>query len=1273
MNPPSQSTPAKCGKRLFRPRLPGMDPRLARRGVLLICAIVAPLLAPAESRAIDFQFLYVDPAGQGFFDPVLGDQRRAAMDAAGRIIGHLITPTYGNETVYVHVTSSNDATSDTLGSDKPLFYYDSFPTSDPRYQTGTHYPKALADHYAAQDVDPNHNDMTMDINLGQNYYLGTDAAPPGTQYDLVSVALHELLHGIGFHSSFRQQGGYGNFGDGTYDSQDGPSGLPVIYDRFVTVGPGGPSWMLASTADRQSALIGGNLYWNGPNGIAGNGGSPPKLDASNPYDAGVNVSHLDSTAFPNDVISEGINKGQVKQTVSAVDRGMLRDMGWNISVFSSTVLWTAAGVDNRASTLSNWSQTPYPGDALTFGNNAAGVFDVKMDLQLYQLDKITFAGGAPAYTLRFNTFTINDLTGIGIENNSGQAHTFILESHQDEFSPTNIGSAATMGFHNSANADNSIFEVHGGYRVPQHTPTDHYDQFDGAEVDFYNTSTAATATFNIQGGAGDGANNTYGRINFLNAATAGSATINNQPGRQGQALSGQIVAGFGGRTAFYNTATAGSATVTNIGQNAPYIGGSAGVTNFHDTSTAGNATFHNKGATATGYTTGIGGGTQFFDHSTAATSTLINEVSNISGGGGNTYFGDDSTAGNANIDNLGGVGSYGPGTTTFYLRSTAGNAVINNRGLSGGGIGGVSAVTKFHDDSTAGFATIHNWGGPDTGGRTEFYERSTAGAAHIILEPGGNGGTILFQDSSNAGTAHLDASADALYGSIIDFRSQSTAASAVIDLGGNVNGMWLRFWDNASAGSATINAGSHNNLQFYNNSTAGNSNITVGSNSSLTFNGSYSGPPTTTAANAIIHLLGGSDYGIGGSSAGFFNSSTAANAQITVDGASGDNGYATGAQLVFSGGSDAGNATIALKSSPFTGRPGGNLFFNGATAPNARVTAEAGSFIYPIDNAGFFPDGTSIGYLAGAGTISLGGYQLTVGGLGFSTTFSGPITGYGGSFTKIGAGVFTFNGASTNTGLTTVKEGTLSMNGTMSGPVDVKSGATLKGTGVFSGKVTVENGAVFAPGNSPGTATVGSLDLLSGSTLEFELGATRDHLVVTSNGNISLGGILNISLLGGFIPQDPVPLFEGSIGTISGTFSAINSPIVNGRTFIAAYGANQVILQVLQAGDVNRDGAVNVADIQPLMVALSDLSAYKSSHDNLTDAQLGLIVNLNGDNFVNNADVQGLINLLANGGGSGSIAAVPEPASVLLAALAFSALVLARWRQRIRDESCRAQ
>ena len=110
-----------------------------------------------------------------------------------------------------------------------------------------------------------------------------------------------------------------------------------------------------------------------------------------------------------------------------------------------------------------------------------------------------------------------------------------------------------MGFEGTATASNSIFEVKGGYSIPQHFPGNHYDRFNGAQIDFYDTSTAANATFNIQGAAGDSIADSYARVNFRNTSNAGFATFNNQPGLSGLALSGEIVAGFGGQTSFYNT------------------------------------------------------------------------------------------------------------------------------------------------------------------------------------------------------------------------------------------------------------------------------------------------------------------------------------------------------------------------------------------------------------------------------------------------------------------------------------------------------------------------------------------------------------------------------------------------------------------------------------------------------------------------------------------------------------------------------------------------
>jgi len=82
------------------------------------------------------------------------------------------------------------------------------------------------------------------------------------------------------------------------------------------------------------------------------------------------------------------------------------------------------------------------------------------------------------------------------------------------------------------------------------------------------------------------------------------------------------------------------------------------------------------------------------------------------------------------------------------------------------------------------------------------------------------------------------------------------------------------------------------------------------------------------------------------------------------------------------------------------------------------------------------------------------------------------------------------------------------------------------------------------------------------------------------------------------------------------------------------------------AGDFNRDGHFNVADIQAMAAALADLSGYQA-HWGLSDAEMVTLGNFNTDMSVNNLDFQGLITALANGAGNGALSAVPEPASAL--------------------------
>jgi Dockerin type I domain/PEP-CTERM motif len=101
----------------------------------------------------------------------------------------------------------------------------------------------------------------------------------------------------------------------------------------------------------------------------------------------------------------------------------------------------------------------------------------------------------------------------------------------------------------------------------------------------------------------------------------------------------------------------------------------------------------------------------------------------------------------------------------------------------------------------------------------------------------------------------------------------------------------------------------------------------------------------------------------------------------------------------------------------------------------------------------------------------------------------------------------------------------------------------------------------------------------------------------------------------------------------------------------------------LMPGDFNRDGQVNSADLAAMIAALTNIKSYEATY-NLSDAQLGVIGDLNNDFSFTSADVQMFINLLKNG--LGSTDAVPEPSAVILAVLGAAGL----WGAR---RSCRNQ
>jgi len=122
------------------------------------------------------------------------------------------------------------------------------------------------------------------------------------------------------------------------------------------------------------------------------------------------------------------------------------------------------------------------------------------------------------------------------------------------------------------------------------------------------------------------------------------------------------------------------------------------------------------------------------------------------------------------------------------------------------------------------------------------------------------------------------------------------------------------------------------------------------------------------------------------------------------------------------------------------------------------------------------------------------------------------------------AGDTNLTGTSTGfTGTTTVSGGSLRVNGWLgdaTSVVNVLSGARLGGAGTIGGSVNVIGGTI-APGNSPGTLTIGgNLSLDAASLLDFEFGQSNTvggplNDLIEVGGNLTLDGTIDVTVTPG--------------------------------------------------------------------------------------------------------------------------------------------------------------
>lgn len=186
------------------------------------------------------------------------------------------------------------------------------------------YPSALADQLHGNDLDPGEPDIVTNFNSEFDWYLGTDGNPPGDQFDLLSVVLHELGHGLGFISTKDYDDGEGSLGFG---------GTPYTYDTFLTLGASGDELLnIFNPFDLGDALTSENVFSNSPSATFALGGVSPQHFAPIDYAPGSSISHWDESAFPagdiNSLMSPQIGPGEGILDPGPITLGLFEDIGW---------------------------------------------------------------------------------------------------------------------------------------------------------------------------------------------------------------------------------------------------------------------------------------------------------------------------------------------------------------------------------------------------------------------------------------------------------------------------------------------------------------------------------------------------------------------------------------------------------------------------------------------------------------------------------------------------------------------------------------------------------------------------------------------------------------------------------------------------------------------------------------------------------------------------------------------------------------------------------
>lgn len=360
-------------------------------GVVASASLVV-LVGATVVQAATISVINNDSPGEGLNDstpaiPVggnsgttLGSQRFNALQHAADLWAARLTSNVEIRISAVFNPQGGTASSATLGFAGPVtgvLNFSGAPVAD------TIYPIALANALFGSDVSIGNDDITANFNsdvdgnvvLGsKHFYYGFDGQPGG-DIDFVTVALHELGHGLGFLSFVDVESGAKN------------SSFDDVFMLHLEDHSTGLSWPNMTDQERVASAIDTNdLHWTGSNTVAAAGGLSAGVHTSghvsmyapNPLELGSSVSHFDTLLTPNELMEPSFTGANHDLDLTVA---LFEDLGWvstGVSTTSSTTLTTTTTTTTTTIAAGGCGQplstggTPTSADALFILKTAVG-------------------------------------------------------------------------------------------------------------------------------------------------------------------------------------------------------------------------------------------------------------------------------------------------------------------------------------------------------------------------------------------------------------------------------------------------------------------------------------------------------------------------------------------------------------------------------------------------------------------------------------------------------------------------------------------------------------------------------------------------------------------------------------------------------------------------------------------------------------------------------------------------------------------------------------